>query len=163
MPDAGIGVIALSNLDRNPAPTILARNLFDRLLGLAPLPWNNWVASDFLEWELEQTQEAAEHARGRDLTVRPSHVLADFAGRYRHPAYGTVRIAHDNEALVLHYGQFALPLRPYHGDIFEIVKIPVTSRNHLEVSFLEDNSGAISGLTIPFERAVTSILFVRNE
>jgi len=163
LPDAGIGVIALSNLDRNPAPTILARNLFDRLLGLAPLPWNNWVASDYLEWELEQSQEAAEHARGRDLTVRPSHVLADFAGRYRHPAYGTVRITHDNEALVLHYGQFALPLRPYHGDIFEIVKIPVTSRNHLEVSFLEDNSGAISGLTIPFERAVASILFVRNE
>ena len=49
------------------------------------------------------------------------------------------------------------------SDIFEIVKIPVTSRNHLEVSFLEDNSGAISDLTIPFERAVTSILFVRNE
>jgi len=48
LPDAGIGVVALSNLDRNPAPTILTRNLFDRLLGLKPLPWNDWVASDYL-------------------------------------------------------------------------------------------------------------------
>ncbi len=163
LPDAGIGIVALSNLDRNPAPTILARNLFDRLLGLEPLPWNDWVASDYLEWELEQRQKAARHARSRDPTVHPSSALADFTGLYRHPAYGEVRITHEAGSLVLHYGQFALPLRHYRGDIFEIVKIPVTSRSHLEVAFLNGQSGAINGLAIPFERAVADILFVRAQ
>ncbi len=163
LPDAGIGIVALSNLDRNPAPTILARNLFDRLLGLEPLPWNDWIASDYLEWELKQGQRAAEHARSRDLTVRPSRSLADFAGRYRHAAYGEVRITHENTGLTLHYGQFSLPLSHYRGDIFEIVKIPVTSDSHLEVSFRKDQSGAVASLTIPFEPAVADILFVRAE
>ena len=161
LPDAGIGVIALSNLDRNPAPTILARNLFDRLLGLAPLPWNKWVASDYLEWDLEQRQKAANHARLHDLTVRPSRALAAFAGRYRHPAYGEIGIGFENQALTLRYGQFTLPLRHYRGDIFEIVKIPVTSRAHLEVSFDKNESGEIVSLAVPFERAVADILFVR--
>ena len=163
LPDAGIGVVALSNLDRNPAPTILTRNLFDRLLGLEPLPWNDWIASDYLEWDFERRQEAAKHARSRDLSVRPSGALADFAGRYRHPAYGEVRITHAAKSLTLHYGQFTLPLRHYRGDIFEIVKIPVTSRAHLEVAFHNNESGAIAGLAIPFERAVADILFVRAE
>ena len=163
LPDAGIGMVALSNLDRNPAPTILTRNIFDRLLGLAPLPWNDWVASDYLEWEFGQRQKAAQHARSRDTTVRPSRPLADFTGAYRNPAYGVVRISHEDESLMLHYGQFALPLRPYKGDIFEIVKIPVTSRTHLEVSFHKNESGGIAGLTVPFERAVADILFVRAE
>ncbi|MDA0228594.1 MAG: serine hydrolase [Proteobacteria bacterium] len=163
LPDAGIGVVALSNLDRNPAPTILTRNLFDRLLGLAPLPWNDWVASDYLEWDLQQRQKAARHARSRDLTVGPTHALTEFVGTYHHPAYGEVRIMLKDQALTLGYGQFTLPLRPYRGDIFEIVKIPVTSRSHLEVSFLNDGDGAIAGLTIPFERAVADILFVRSE
>ncbi len=163
LPDAGIGVVALSNLDRNPAPTILTRNLFDRLLGLAPLPWNDWVTSDYLEWDLQQHQKSAQHARSRDVTISPSRALTEFTGTYRHPAYGEVRITLKDQALTLSYGQFTLPLRPYHGDIFEIVKIPVTSRSHLEVAFLNDGGGAVAGLTIPFERAVADILFVRAE
>ena len=163
LPDAGIGVVALSNLDRNPAPTILTRNLFDRLLGLAPLPWNDWIASDYLEWDLEQSQKAANHARSRDLSIQPSRALAAFAGRYRHPAYGEIGISLENEALTLRYGQFTLPLRHYRGDIFEIVKIPVTSRAHLEVSFDKNESGEIVSLAVPFERAVADILFVHSD
>ena len=64
---------------------------------------------------------------------------------------------------MLHYGQFDLPLRHYRGDIFEIVKIPITSRTHLEVSFHQNDSGAIAGLAIPFERAVADIVFGRAE
>jgi len=161
LPEDGIGVVAMSNLDRNPAPTILARRVFDLLLGLAPLPWNEWVASDYLEWEFEQRQKAARHALGRDTARKPSRPLADFAGLYRHPAYGEVRIAEDTSALTLHYGQFALPLRHYRDDIFEIVKIPVTSRTHLEVSFAVDETGAIAGLAIPFDRDVADIYFAR--
>ena len=163
LPDAGIGVVALSNLDRNPAPTLLTRNLFDRLLGLDPLPWNDWVASDYLEWDFGKRQDAAQHARSRDLRIRPTRALADFAGSYRHPAYGEVRITHENDFLVLRYGQFTLPLRHYRGDIFEIVKIPVTSRTHLEVAFSTNENGEITNLTVPFERAVADILFERAE
>ena len=163
LPDAGIGVVALSNLDRNPAPTILTPNLFDRLLSLAPLPWNDWIASDYLEWDLEQSQKAVNHARLRDLTVPPTHALAAFTGRYRHLAYGEIGIGFENEVLTLRYGQFTLPLRHYRGDIFEIVKIPVTSRAHLEVSFDKNESGEIVSLAVPFERAVADILFVRSD
>ncbi|MBT7291307.1 MAG: DUF3471 domain-containing protein, partial [Rhodospirillaceae bacterium] len=166
LPDAGtggIGVVALSNLDRNPAPTLLTRNLFDRLLGLKPLPWNDWVASDYLEWEFGKRQEAAQHARSRDLSAPPTHALVDFAGAYHHPAYGEIRISYAADGLVLEYGQFTLPLRHYRGDIFEIVKIPVTSRSHLEVTFSTNESGEIKNLAVPFERAVSDILFARAD
>ncbi len=163
LPDAGIGVIALSNLDRNPAPTILTRNLFDRLLGLKPLPWNDWVASDYLEWELGKRQEAAQHKAGRDTAIVPSRPLANFAGGYHHPAYGEVRITYENEVLMLRYGQFTLALSHYRGDIFEIDNIPTTSRTHLEVAFHTNESGEIVCLAVPFERSVADILFLRAE
>ena len=130
------------------------------MLGLDPLPWNEWVASDYLEWEFEQRQKAARHALGRDTARTPSRPLADFTGLYRNPAYGEVRIAKEKGALTLRYGQFALSLRHYRGDIFEIVKIPVTSRTHLEVSFALDETGAIVRLAIPFDRDVADIVFL---
>jgi CubicO group peptidase (beta-lactamase class C family) len=161
LPEDGIGVVALSNLDRNPAPTLLARRVFDRLLGLAPLPWNDWVASDYLAWELRQRQKAARHAGSRDTSVPPSRPLTEFAGRYRHPAYGEARIVAQDGALTLRWGRLALPLRHYRGDIFEIVKIPTTSRSHLAVAFRTDENGEITDLTVPFERDVADIVFAR--
>ncbi len=40
LPADQVGVVVLTNLDGNPLPTIIANNVFDRLLGLDPVPWN---------------------------------------------------------------------------------------------------------------------------
>ena len=50
LPAERIGVVVLTNLDENPLPGILAMNVFDRLLGLDQVPWNQ----RFLERELKE-------------------------------------------------------------------------------------------------------------
>ena len=70
--------------DMNPVPTIVAYNIYDRLLGL---PEIDWTARN-LEVRAEQQARAAETAKdleaGRVDGTRPTRDLSAYAGRY-HP------------------------------------------------------------------------------
>jgi len=60
MPDAGLGVVVLTNLNSNPVPYILSWNVYDRLLGLEPVPWGDRYRADYDETPpLTQPQAAA--------------------------------------------------------------------------------------------------------
>lgn len=159
MPEHDIGLVVLSNLDRNPVPTIVARNLYDRLLGLEPIAWNARFR--------EKRQKAEAASRDPEILVPrkenapPSHPLADYVGTYEHPAYGRLRIARDGEALRWLFHRFDLPLRHFHYDMFEIEKIPLTAYRRLKVSFFYDKAGAIDRLAVPLEYTVDDIVFRR--
>jgi hypothetical protein len=58
----------------------------------------------------------------RRLNTRPSHDLADYAGDYKHPAYGRITITHAEGKLNWRYRGMSEPLahRHRHYDTFEL-------------------------------------------
>src|SRR5207244_11992274 len=59
LPQDNIGVVALADLnaDKDPGPMHVVYNVFDRLLGLEPVPWNQRYKKD--EPKQKQSEEAA--------------------------------------------------------------------------------------------------------
>jgi hypothetical protein len=159
MPQHDIGLVVLSNLDRNPVPTIVARNLYDRLLGVEPIAWN--ARFQVKRQKAEAKRDDPETVIARKENAPPSHPLSDYVGIYEHPAYGSVRIERGGEALRWRFHRFNLPLRHFHYDIFEIEKIPLTAYERLKVSFFYNKAGEIDRLAVPLEYTVDDIVFRR--
>ena len=160
MPKKKIGVIVLTNLSgNNPVPTFVTRGVYDRLLGLEPIDW----AVRTLEQQ-KKSEQSAQEAENKGYTRRqqgtsPSHDLADYAGRFEHPGYGTVTVECDGSLLRLTTsGGLGAPLEHFHYDIFQTTDEQLGQR---KVTFSYDQHGHIDRLAIPFEPAVDDIVFSR--
>jgi len=161
LPADQLGVVVLTNLDGNPLPTIIANNVFDRLLGLDQVPWNQ----RFLEQE-KKAKESEQEAKSKGYTPRklgthPSHELTEYVGEYSNPGYGTVSIAADREAFKLTLNKVSEPLKHYHYDVFEVPANPLDPFEKMKVMFLTDLNGEISALSMPLEPNVKDIVFTR--
>lgn len=160
MPRERIGVIALTNLDGVPVPDIVAFHVYDRLLGLDEIPWNE----RFLE-ERSAVKAAGEVSKAHEEAERvpdthPSHPLDAYAGEYAHPGYGTIVIAQEGDTLALRHGTFAGPLRHRHYDTFEFNVELVDLR--IPLTFATDAKGEIASIAAPLEPAVADIVFTRQ-
>jgi CubicO group peptidase (beta-lactamase class C family) len=163
LPQDGIGVVVLANLDadKDPVPTIVAYNVFDRLLGLDQVPWNQ----RFLEQE-KKSKESEEEAKKKGYTAskpgtHPSHELKDYAGEYQSPGYGTVAIALAGEDLTMTLNKLSSPLRHFHYDLFKVPENPLDPLEKMKVVFFTDVKGDVSSLSIPLEPNVKEIVFTR--
>lgn len=101
LPDDGIGVVILTNMNQSTATIPLVQTLFDRALGNAR---KDWIG------EYRRTEEAflaAIQGQGapRPPTpgTRPSLALDQYAGTYRHPLYGTATVRHEDGRLSIGY------------------------------------------------------------
>ncbi len=92
LPNEGIGVVVLANLDDTELPHLLANTLLDRLTGLPAIDWS----ARYQEYQQDEAAATAEEDSLSDpfrvADTRPSHPLAAYAGYYQHPAYGTLRL-----------------------------------------------------------------------
>lgn len=163
LPQDGIGVIALANLNsnKNPVPVIVAYNVFDRLLGLDQVPWSQRFKED--EQKSEQSEEEAKKKgfTQRKPGTHPSHDLKDYVGEYQNPGYGIVKIQQDKEDLKLSLNLLSSPLRHFHYDVFEIPENPLDPLEKTKVIFYTDVKGDIFSLSMPLEPHVKEIVFAR--
>jgi CubicO group peptidase (beta-lactamase class C family) len=164
LPMDNLGVIVLANLnsDKNPVPVIVAYSVFDRLLGLEPVPWN----ARFLD-EQKKSDASEEEAKKQGFSFRkpgthPSHDLADYVGEYENPGYGVIRIERAGENLKLSLNQLTSPLQHFHYDVFETLENPVDPMEKTKVQFFMDVKGEISSLSMPLEPHVKDIVFNRR-
>ncbi|HSN56256.1 MAG TPA: DUF3471 domain-containing protein, partial [Candidatus Sulfomarinibacteraceae bacterium] len=159
----GIGVVILANTDGTGLPTLLERHLADRLLGLEPRPW---IAEGLAE--TRAAEAAAETAGERRATARvegtdPARALADYAGDYVHPAYGTLRITVDGDRLVADLHGLTTPLEHWHYEVFVgTAEGTEPSLEGLSFSFVTDAAGRLSSLSVPLEAEVDAIVFERK-
>ncbi len=163
LPRERIGVIVLTNRsgEMNPAPVIVAYNIYDRLLGLAEIDWN----ARNLKLLADHRTRAAR--RARDLEARrvkgtePSHELDAYAGGYDHPAYGRMEVRNLGDRLEVVYDGFRLELEHYHYDVFRISSRPAMHPVTGLVTFSADDSGEVAAVAIPFEPTGADIVFKR--
>jgi hypothetical protein len=140
---------------------VTACNVYDRLLGLDQVPWNQRFKDD------EKKAEASrDEAKKRGFTVRkegtrPWHQLKEYAGDYEHPGYGLVSIALEKEGLKLTYNRMSGPLKHFHYDVFEVAEDELNPLQRTKVSFATSLQGEIDSLWIPLESSVKEIVFKR--
>ncbi|MEC1502482.1 serine hydrolase [Bacillus sonorensis] len=162
MPYEKIGVVILTNMNGSFLPNVLTYNIFDRVLGLDEIDW-----SGRLKGKAEKIMKAALGVdRNADVSkiegTHPSHALDDYSGVYEHPGYGELKIELADGALQATFNSFAMPLKHYHYDTFEM-ELALTGATML-TSFTADSQGHISRFSVPFEMAVGAkeIEFVRK-
>jgi len=162
MPRKKMGVIVLTNLSgNNPVPTIVIRNVYDRLLGLEQIDWVSRVKE-----EEKKAEQAREEAKKKGYTTRkegtsPSHPLTDYVGEYEHPGYGVVRVELEGDELKLTFNRITAPLKHFHYDIFEVPENPLIPFDMVKVSFMTNVKGEIGSLGLPLEPNVKEIVFTR--
>ncbi len=161
LPRENLGVVVLTNGNGNPVPYILSLNIYDRLLGLDQVPWNERYKED-----RAHAKEAAEAGKEKSATDRkankgPAHDLDEYTGAYAHAGYGVMSIALDEggKGLTATYNGLDFALTHYHYDVFELTYELFDLR--LKAVFATNARGDIDSVALPIEPTVRDIVFKR--
>jgi len=127
LPDAKAGFALLNNLHGSKLNLALGNILIDRLLDLPAKDWHAY----YQKMESDEAEAKAKALALRLLARAPNPMvprpLANFAGEYEHPAYGTATLAAKDGKLALSFGSFVLPLEHWEFDTFRILGDSVLS------------------------------------
>lgn len=132
-------------------------NIFERMLGLAPTPWNErWL--DIMR-KLKEAMTVARSKAGTERVpgTQASHPLQDYAGDYEHPAYGRLRVRMDESSLHFGFRGPELPLAHVHYDRFDTPDDELEGRWSL--NFSTDPQGDVSAVRMSLDQA--EAVFVR--
>lgn len=105
-----VGYNFVSTITNYIADTYLEKNVID---------WNSRFRKDFLEAREKTAKTKAENENQRQKDTHPTHALANYVGVYEHPAYGSLNLMLDADALKAEFHTEKISLRHYHYDIFE--------------------------------------------
>ncbi|MBS1829980.1 MAG: serine hydrolase [Acidobacteria bacterium] len=86
--------------------------------------------------------------------TRPSKGLGEYAGVYRHPAYGNVRVEERDGGLEVKFDAVTLRLKHFHYDMF--------STSMGMARFVLDERGRVREMHLPLEAAVKALVFMRE-
>jgi CubicO group peptidase (beta-lactamase class C family) len=161
LPGDKIGVVVLTNLNGNPVPEIVTMNVFDRLLGLDQVPWNQRMLASEAGGKNSEKEAKDKGYSTRKLGTHPSHDLKDYPGDYSNPGYGTVTIEPSGETFKLTFNKISKALEHYHYDVFQVPPDPLEPFEKMKVQFLTDLDGDISSISMPLQPDVKDIIFTR--
>ncbi|HEX8882628.1 MAG TPA: serine hydrolase, partial [Candidatus Acidoferrum sp.] len=154
LPDDHMGVVVLTNLPHGQTPEVLAYNVYDRLLGLDPLPWFDRF-KDLEAKGKKQEEEAKKKPGDRKTGTHPSHRLSDYAGEYQNPGYGIVKVALKGDALELSLNKLGpFPLEHYHYDLFQVPEDSDSVAAGEKFQFEMSRKGDIDGIAAALEPAL---------
>jgi CubicO group peptidase (beta-lactamase class C family) len=159
MPRDHFGIVLLNNLDGAPANTVLAYNIYDRLLGLSQVDWNQRIKDERAKSQQDAEKAKKEQERDRKPNTQPSHVLDDYAGDFENPGYGIVTIEKQGNELKAKYNTLAFGLKHYHYDIFDMTSDFINFDQLL--SFMTGAKGQVGSLSVKFEPNAKEIIFTR--
>lgn len=159
LPDEKIGVVVISN-SFNFATHVLAREVFDRLLGLENKDWNSYFQDVYADIIKMYASSAAANQEAKPNT-NPSLTLKDYTGVYIHPAFGRVEVKIVKEKLrIIFQSGLSSELEHFHFDLFK----GRTSDFYLpliNIHFHLNSKGLVDNFTIPLQEGVSDIVFKR--
>lgn len=163
LPDDHMGVIILTNLPNGRTPEVLAYHVYDRLLGLDPLPW----LERFKDLEAKGKQQEAEGKKNKPTDrkpgTHPSHPLANYIGQYQNPGYGLIKIGLNGDALELSINRLGpFPLEHYHYDVFQVPEESDNAAAGEKFQFEMNKKGDVDRVAASLEPALgEDIIFTR--
>lgn len=120
VPDKELGFAVLTNLHDTRMPMALTNALVDAYCDLKPKDWNAHYTQ--LEAELVAAKETALKARNaaRAANVKPTLEAKEYAGEYKHAAYGTATVTESEGKLTAKFSGFGYPLEHYERDTWRV-------------------------------------------
>ncbi|BDU75565.1 serine hydrolase [Mesoterricola sediminis] len=162
LPSDGLGIVVLANLGGTAARDLLPRVIIDRLLGLEARDWSGEGLAQKREALAKAREGEARKRMARKPGTAPSHPLADYAGTYEHPGYGTATVTLEGGRLVLACNGIRTPFEHWHYDVFNGLKAEDPVFEDQKLQFLTGLDGDIDALAMGLEPAVAPIRFVRK-
>lgn len=124
VPEEELGVIVLSNLDRNGLGWMLKWDLIDSVLS----PETAWErGAKWEKWEQlggygvnfrERDRQKARLTEQRQPDRPPTHTIERLAGRYESPLYGEVQFRPDGAELDVTFGNYSARLQHWDGNSY---------------------------------------------
>ncbi|MDD5207163.1 MAG: serine hydrolase [Desulfobacterales bacterium] len=157
MPRERIGVIVFVIGDHCASLyNTVSYNVYERLLGLDQTPWSARLLELRLKGKKVSTDSRAKAGAERVLGTNPSHLLADYAGDYEHPAYGILRIGLKEGQLQFDFHKIQLPMTHFHYDRFDT---PGDERyGKSSVNFLTNPQGDIDRAVMSLDEAEATFI-----
>ena len=161
LPDEDLGIVVLANRNATSLPTVLALGAYDRLLGLDPVDWSGRYRK--VQDRIESAQQAGRELEeiNRKEGTRPSHELRDYAGLYRNPGYGDLRVELRGDSLVARYHELSVALDHWHHDVFR-GRLAEPFDAEFRFQFRTNLRGDVDEVAVPLEPAVAPISFERR-
>ncbi len=162
-PDDGLGFVVLTNKNGTGLPELLIRTAADKILGLEAVDWIGDAAKKLAEGEAVGKQAEEKKATRRRPGTVPAHKLDEYAGDYRHPGYGDLKVTFEGGKLGFVYNGIATPLSHWHFETFNGGKAAEDPAfEDTKLTFRTDASGNVVGVAIPFEASVDDIYFLKR-
>lgn len=163
VPDQALGIAVVCNQEISVLPAAAAYAIVDRVLGASDRDWTARLQQKRSEL-LGMLHQGGDYSAERVEGTAPSRPLAAFAGRYEHPAYGTLRIEEAGGALQLGYHPWPEPLalEHFHYDVFTVHGDIGGTPTSWRVPFRSGLDGAVESVDVQFEALTAPIVFRRQ-
>ncbi len=160
IPEQGHGVVVLCNRDGSALRDALPCLIYDRLLGLPPLDHGERFHA--LETALRQGRDESQRRTATPTAgLPPVRPLIDYAGRYRHPAYGEFVVEAGDGALTARYRSLTGPLDHRHLEVFTFIADLGGVETPLPAQFFHDLDAEVTAVAVRLEPTVDPIRFER--
>jgi CubicO group peptidase (beta-lactamase class C family) len=166
-PSDSVGVVVLSNQDGSNVPSIVRNLVADRMLNIKYYDWNSYLKDRADKAKKEEEKSKKEKVAG--IKHNPAtHPLADFAGNYKNPGYGTMKLYVKNDSLFVKTVTHTLWLRHANYDIFDVFDkdpkdgIDTTDSEELKLQFTMNTAGEIDAVEGKLEDGLKPIVFTKQ-
>jgi CubicO group peptidase (beta-lactamase class C family) len=162
LPNDGLGFVVLTNRNGTGLPELLIRTAADRILGLEAVDWIGDAAKKLAEGEAVGKKAEEKKTTRRRQGTAPAHKLDEYAGDYRHPGYGDLKVTLKGIQLSFTYNSITTPLGHWHYETFNGGKAEDPTFEDMKLTFRADVNGNVVGVAVPFEASLDDIYFVKK-
>jgi len=162
LPQDYLGFVVLTNKNETPLPSLVSLYATDLLLDLEPVEYHARFKARFdaVKEALAANKEEKKET-DRIPGTKPSHALAEYAGEYSHPGYGTLHITSRDNKLNFAFNAFAGKLEHWHYDVFQ-AHLEEFEDQTLTLQFSSNQDGYVDRIAVPLEVNVAEIVFKRQ-
>lgn len=162
VPGNRLGIAVLANRDDSLMPLAVTLELLDRLLGAPPAGWGPRLRARQAKRAADRAALEAIQEKDRKAGTVPSHPLADYAGEYEHPAYGSIHVVEGPKGLTVNHGEMTSAMQHWHFETFRAPMGRLPAQGLTFLHFETNLQGDVDALLVPFEESAPPIVFRRR-
>lgn len=159
LPQDDVGVVLLANLNGTPVTTIIESYVYDLLLGLDPLDWNQQYLERAEQIRAYYKRMEAQEDPHQKTKTKPSKALINYTGIYRSDGYGDISIVQEKDGLKAKLTTIDCPLTHYHDDVFDMYH--AVKHKSWKVQFEIGPSGTVDEFSVPLPFGASDVVFKR--
>jgi CubicO group peptidase (beta-lactamase class C family) len=161
-PDDDLGLVAFNNRGSG-LPSLVNQHAADRILGLEEEDWIGEAVEKRKKGKEQQDEAEKKKEATRIEGTSPSHPLADYAGTYTDPGYGTLEVRLTGESLEFEINGITTPLEHWHYDVWNGVETDVLPTfEDQKLLFRTNVDGLIAAVEAQLEARAEPIVFEKG-